>query len=442
MKFRLITLAFALGTAPCAQAEDLLQIYREAVGQDASLAAARATWRATQEKAIQGRSGLLPSVSLSANLAQTNYDSRVKSDPPLDTERSYHSHGFTLSAAQPLYRLQNVVSYNQAKQQVSQADFILGAAEQDLVLRVAQAYFDALLAGDSVSLAAAQKAAVSQQLAQAKRNFEVGTATITDTNEAQAKYDQIVAQEIAAQNDLEIKFRALQAIVGRFPKTLNPLGPSLDLRSPEPAAMEPWVERAEKSGYAVRIAELTHEIAKLEIDRNRAAHHPTLDLVASYNDTRSSASSMSTFGSNTQSGQISLQLAIPLYAGGALSSKVREAAANQEKARQDLEASRRTASLAARQAFLGVTNGIAQVKALQQALVSAETALSSSKVGMEVGVRTNVDVLNAQQQVYQVRRDLAAATYNYLMNLLRLKAAAGELRESHLEEFNRFLVAR
>lgn len=441
MKLRLLILALGFGSTTAALAEDLLHIYREAQKQDATVAAARATWRATQEKLVQGRSGLLPSVNLSGNLTQTNFDSRVKSEPPIDTERNYHSHGFTLSATQPVYRMQNFVAYDQAKQQVTQADWILGAAEQDLVLRVAQAYFDALLAGDSVSLAGAQKAAVSQQLAQARRNFEVGTATITDTNEAQAKYDQIVAQEIAAQNDLEIKYRALQSVIGRFPASLSPLGPKLELKTPEPAIMDDWVARAEKSGYAVRISEATFEISKLEVDRNRAGHYPTLDLVASYNDTRSSASSLSTFGSNSKTGQISLQLAIPLYAGGAQSSKVREAAANFEKSRQDLEGARRAATLSARQAFLGVTNGIAQVKALQQALVSADTALSSSKVGMEVGVRTNVDVLNAQQQVYQVRRDLAAATYNYLMNLLRLKAAVGELREADLEQFNRYLAA-
>ncbi|CAG0949644.1 Outer membrane protein TolC [Burkholderiales bacterium] len=441
MKLRLLILALGFGSTTAALAEDLLHIYREAQKQDATVAAARATWQATQEKLVQGRSGLLPSVSLSGNLTQTNFDSRVKSEPPIDTERNYHSHGFTLSATQPVYRMQNFVAYDQARQQVTQADWILGAAEQDLVLRVAQAYFDALLAGDGVSLAGAQKAAVSQQLAQARRNFEVGTATITDTNEAQAKYDQIVAQEIAAQNDLEIKYRALQSVIGRFPASLSPLGPKLELRTPEPAVMDDWVARAEKSGYAVRISEATFEISKLEVDRNRAGHYPTLDLVASYNDTRSSASSLSTFGSNSKTGQISLQLAIPLYAGGAQSSKVREAAANFEKSRQDLEGARRAATLSARQAFLGVTNGIAQVKALQQALVSADTALSSSKVGMEVGVRTNVDVLNAQQQVYQVRRDLAAATYNYLMNLLRLKAAVGELREADLEQFNRYLAA-
>ncbi len=441
MKPRLLILALGFGSTTAALAEDLLHIYREAQKQDATVAAARATWQATQEKLVQGRSGLLPSVSLSGNLTQTNYDARVKSEPPIDTERNYHSHGFTLSATQPVYRMQNFVAYDQARQQVTQADWILGAAEQDLVLRVAQAYFDALLAGDSVSLAGAQKAAVSQQLAQARRNFEVGTATITDTNEAQAKYDQIVAQEIAAQNDLEIKYRALQSVIGRFPASLSPLGPKLELKTPEPAVMDDWVARAEKSGYAVRISEASFEISKLEVDRNRAGHHPTLDLVASYNDTRSSASSLSTFGSNSKTGQISLQLAIPLYSGGAQSSKVREAAANFEKSRQDLEGARRAATLSARQAFLGVTNGIAQVKALQQALISADTALSSSKVGMEVGVRTNVDVLNAQQQVYQVRRDLAAATYNYLMNLLRLKAAVGELREADLEQFNRYLAA-
>jgi outer membrane protein len=307
-------------------------------------------------------------------------------------------------------------------------------------LRVSQAYFDALLAQDNVDLAAAQKRAVSEQLAQAKRNFEVGTSTITDSNEAQAKFDQIVAQEIAAANDLEIKYRALQAIIGNVPKALSPLGPRLELRAAEPANMDDWVQRAEKANPPVRIQEATLEIARLEVDRNRAAHYPTLDLVASYNDARANASSLYSFGSVSKQGQIGLQLAIPLYAGGSLSSKVREAAANQDKARQDLEGARRAATLQARQGFLGVVNGIAQVNALKQALVSAETALSSSKVGMEVGVRTNVDVLNSQQQVYQVKRDLAQATYTHLMSLLKLKASVGELREGDLESFNRYLA--
>jgi outer membrane protein len=286
----------------------------------------------------------------------------------------------------------------------------------------------------------AQKEAISEQLAQAKRNFEVGTATITDTHEAQARFDLAGAQEIAAQNDLEAKRRALQLLTGKEPAELKPLRADIRLPPPNPNDMEAWAELAARQGYPVLVQEANAEVAALEAKRSRAASYPTLDFFASHGQTGASATSESSVGRDTTQTVIGLQLAMPLYQGGGLSSREREAAALSLKARDDLENARRTSVLTARQVYLTVINGIAQIAALEQALVSTQSALDSNKLGYEVGVRINIDVLNAQQQVFQTRRDLAVARYNTLTNHLRLKAAAGSLREEDLAEVNRALA--
>ena len=308
-------------------------------------------------------------------------------------------------------------------------------------MRVAQAYFDVLASQDSLAFIQGQKVAISEQLAQAKRNFEVGTATITDTHEAQARFDLGTSQEIAAQSDLEIKKRTLQQIVGKFPERLEPLKASIELNPPKPNAMEDWATAAANQGYPVRAQEAALEIAAREIERTRAGHLPTLNIVGTAGQGSSSVSTTSINNTPTDSVSrtIGLQLAIPLYAGGNVSSLVRQAVANREKAQQDLEGTRRTAALSARQSYVGVTNGMAQVKALEAALVSSRSALDSNKLGYEVGVRINIDVLNAQQQVFSTLRDLSRARYDTILNGLKLKAAAGTLGEADVEEVNRLL---
>jgi outer membrane protein len=307
------------------------------------------------------------------------------------------------------------------------------------VIRSAQAYFDVLSAEDTLALVRAQKAAISEQLAQAKRNFEVGTATITDTHEAQARYDLNPAQEIAAQNDLEVKRRTLQQVTGKAYDRLSPLRGDVKLAPPSPDNMQTWVEIAERQSFPVQIQEAASEIAGLEIRRARAAHYPTVDLVASLGQTDQTGSTISATGSLATPTASGLQVAVPLYQGGFLSSREREAGANFERSKQDLENARRTSALSSRQSYLGVINGIAQIRALEAALVSSQSALDSNKLGYEVGVRINIDVLNAQQQLFSTRRDLATARYNTITNYLRLKAAAGSLREEDLNEVNKAL---
>lgn len=421
----------------------MLEVYRAAQSSDAVYASARATWAAGQEKLPQGLSGLLPSASLSAFSQHSDREIRFRSSANPTSNTQFNSNSVSLSLTQPLYRPQNTAAYEQAKTQVVQSDAVFATSAQDLIVRVAQAYLDVLLAQDSVAFAQAQLSAIGQQLEQAKRNFEVGTATITDTHEAQARYDITLSAEIAARNDLEIKNRALEVIIGRQAPGLVPLGDRFSPRLPDPNNMQNWAEQALRSNLQVRIAESSLTFASQEVARNRAGHRPTLDAFATYSDSGSGSGSGSGsaggIGSDTTSKVIGLQLAVPLYQGGIVNSRVREALANEDKARQDLEGARRQAELSVRQAFLGVTGGLAQVKALEAALVSSRSSLDSTRLGQEVGVRTQVDVLNAQQQLFQTRRDLAQAKYNYILSLLRLKAAAGSLTEEDLSLVNAWL---
>jgi len=434
----LLSALFLTGTA---QAADLLGVYRDAVGYDAQFSAARSALDAGREKLPQGRAGLLPTVGLSANSNwnEIEYQTRPSSGV---IPASYNSNGWSLTLSQPLFRWQNWVSYNQAGLQVAQAEMQYGLAKQDLVVRVAQAYFDVLLAQETLSTAQAQKVAISEQLASAKRNFEVGTATITDTHEAQARYDLTTAQEIAATNDLLVKRGALQILIGKDAGELKNLKPGVLIVRPQPDAVGPWVASAEKDSLSVQLSQAGLEIAGREVERQRAGHYPTLDLVASRS--RSSlgetlALGLVRSGSDTDSTIIGVQLAIPLFSGGLTVSRDREAVALREKASADLDNARRQASLSARQAYLGVTSGLAQVKALEQGLVSSQSALEANKLGYEVGVRINIDVLNAQQQVYSTRRDLARARLDTLSAQLRLKAAVGALGESDIAAINALL---
>ncbi len=427
----------ALSTTFPAGAADLLEAYHAAQSQDAVFAAARAAHRAGQEKLPQGRSLLLPSVNLSANSTYNDNSLQYHNGAPESTSH-FNSHGYGVNFTQPLFRQQNWVVYAEAGLQVAQADAQFMAAGQDLIVRVAQAYFDVLMAQDSVQLAEAQKTAIFEQLEQAKRNFEVGTATITDTLEAQARYDLVNSQEIAAQSNLEIKKRVLQQLTGMAPGDLRQLGQQFKLEEMQPVAMEKWMDEAQQQNPQVVVAQTAAELAEKEAARNRGGHYPTLDLVANYSGNFANGSSLGV-GSDSRSTTVGVQLSVPLFQGGVIQSKVREAEADRDRAKEELENTRRNITLQVHQAYLGVVNGIAQVKALQQALKSSESLLEASKLGQEVGVRTNLDVLNAQQQIYSTRRDLYQAEYDYLTSQLRLKAAAGTLSENDLAKVNQAL---
>lgn len=429
---RLTLLMLGIAVSPALHAENLMDVYREAQSYDAAYASARAAHRAGLEKLPQGRALLLPVINFNADTTENRIQ---REGVPANT---YNSNSYGLTLTQPIYRKQNYAIYEQSKQQVAQAEAQFASAQQDLMVRVAQAYLDVLVAQDSVVFSGSYKSAISEQLAQAKRNFEVGTATITDTHDAQARYDLATSQEISARNDLEVKKYALQKLMGKMPSNLAALSSKLPLKLPEPNDMDKWVTTSEEQNLQLQTQQAALEIANQEVERNRGGHYPTLDVVASYRDANNANLAFGA-GGNIVTSAIGLQLNLPIYAGGSTSSKVREAVANQDKARSDLEDVRRQVALQTRQAFLGVTSGEAQVRALEQALVSTQSSLDSTKLGFEVGVRTSVDVLNAQQQVVSAKRDLSQARNNYILSQLKLKSAVGTLSESDLEQVNSWL---
>ena len=437
LKKLVLTLA-ACGLATTAYGADLIGVYRDALASDPVYQAARAQRDANIERLPQARAAYLPFITGSAG-AYRNHNER---DGVSDVD--YSTQGFNVSLSQPVFRWQSWVAISQAEKQVLQAEATLLAASQDLIVRVAQAYFDVLLAQDNVALSDAQKRAISEQLAQAKRNFEVGTATIVDTLEAQARYDQAVAKEVFDANDLEVKKRALQQLIGKYPERLKPLGEQLELQRPKPDSIDEWVKTASESSLSVIVAKAAFEIAGQEVERAKAGHYPTVDITAGYNYNRNPASSLGELvtGSSitSKNAQVGLVLAIPLYAGGATQSQVRQALALRDRTQQDLENAQRTVAQSVRQNFLAVSNGISLVRALEQAQASTQSQLDSSILGRDVGVRTSVDVLNAQQQVFQTRRDLQQVRYAYLLSTLRLKAAAGTLSGTDLEQVSRSLA--
>lgn len=425
----------ALGVQP-SFSMDLVEAYRAGQSQDATLSSARASLQVGQEKKAQGNSLLMPNVNLTAS---STYNDNSTSFTGASRNLQYNSSGIGVSLVQPLFRQQSWLAYSESEIQVTIAEAQYKLAEHDLILRVAQTYFDVLIAQDSVQLTEAQKRATSEQLEQAKRNFEVGTSTITDTYEAQARYDLIVAQEISAQSNLEVRKRTLQQITNASPSDLRPLGKEFRLEPPQPADVEKWIAEAQQHNVQISIAEAAAELAEKEVSRNLGGHMPTLDLVANYSKSSANGGTFTGTGfgaADTTSKTIGVQFNLPLFQGGITQSKYREAEAGRDKAKQDLENARRTVAVQTRQAYLGVVNGIAQVKALQQALKSSESLLEASKLGQGVGVRTNIDVLNAQQQMYSTRRDLFQAEYNYLLSKLRLKAAAGTLSEDDVGNVN------
>ena len=448
MKLRqlLLTAGLSLAVHASLHAADLMSIYHEAVTQDAQYRSARATHQAAQEKLVQGRAGFLPNVTLSANRTEQQVNANNIFSPITGVNINpspvtIHAGGLTITATQPLFRMENIVIYQQSKNEVSRADAQFIVAAQDLILRVAQAYFDVLDAQIDVEVAEAQKSAILMQLAQAKRNFEVGTATIVDTNEAQARHDLTISQEIAARSALEIRKRALQSIIDRLPEHLEGAREiATDLTRLQYATMDEWVLAAEDKNFTLKIQKAAYEIAQQEVKRMWAQHYPTVDLVAQYSDQTGVGGAITGRGIDLTSKSIGVQLNVPIFQGFSTQSRVREALALQEKSLNDLEHTRRNILLQIRQQFLNVTNGIAQINALKQALKSSQTQLDSTILGQQVGVRTEVDVLNAQQQMYAAKRDLAKAYHGYLMARLRLSAEAGELDEDRLMQINAMLI--
>ncbi|MDO9106212.1 MAG: TolC family outer membrane protein [Methylovulum sp.] len=419
--------------------QSLLDIYNLALAHDPTLASALNANKAAQELIEQAKALYRPIVNFSAGASASQSDVRYqgKGVPFPNGVNTYQGYEFGVEARQPLFRKQNLVQMAQLRTQVSQADKQLHLTLQNLMLRTTQSYFDTLVAQDKLDLINAQKAAILSQLEQAKTRFQVGSSTITDTNEAQARFDLIVAQEIAAQNTLEIAKRHLQAITGAMSSPLAKVKANL-----KPNALtqklDEWLKVAADSNLNIQIQQDLATFAGQEIERNQAAHLPTLDAVASYTESSANGSNFG-FGSDINTGTIGVELQVPLYQGGATGSRIRQAVLNKQKALDDVEIARRQTELDTQTAYFNLNSSIAQVTAYEQALNSSQSQWDSTKMGYDVGIRTSVDVLNAQQQLFSAKRDLLEARYQYLLNIIRLKAAVGAISDADLADVNQQL---
>lgn len=424
--------------------QTLIDVYQQALARDPVLASALNQNKAAQELIEQGKALYRPTVNFSAGANATRSDIRfidtgINNPFRFQGRNEYEGYSYSLDARQPIFNKENLVQIDQAETQVSQADKQWNLTQQDLILRVTQAYFDVLLAQDQIDLIAAQKNTISSQREQAQANFDVGNATITDVNESQARYDLIVAQEIAAVNAFQVAKRAVQAITGEIPEKLATVRSDLKT-NPIDQPMATWLDVTKQNNLNIQIQQDNLRLAEQEIELQRAGHYPTLDAVASYTDNYANGNPTGV-GSQLKTSVIGLQLQVPLYLGGAVNSRVRQAVWSKEKAREDVEVARRQTEMETQRAYLNLSTSIAQVKALEQALISSQSQVDSTKLGYEVGVRTSVDVLNAQQQLFSAKRDLLQARYNYLVNIIRLKTASGIVAEPDLADINQQLIS-
>ena len=437
LPLRALAAALALsGAFGAAQAESLGELYAAARSYDATYLSARSLADSTVFKAAQADALKLPSAALtgSANLAEVNN--------VLGNNVNNRTGALALQGRHSLYNKANDATYTQAQRALEVAKADLDTAEQDLIVRVAQAYFDVLAAEDALKAAQAGKTFISEQLASAKRNFEVGTATITDTREAQARFDLATAKELVADNDLRTKRTVLDQLVGRNAVAPNGLALPVALPPVVPATADEWVASAEGRHPTIRKALLGQDIAKLETEKARAGKSPTVDLVGSVGSSYSGGTSITSVGGRagtTTTGSVGVQLNLPLFTGGSVENRLKETLVLEQKARIDLDAARRGVALGTRSAFLGVQSLLGQVKALEAADSSTKRALEATQLGYKVGVRVNLDVLNAQSQLVDTQRDLAKARYDVLVNSLKLRLASGQLLPQDLNAIDALL---
>ena len=437
----LLACALAAGYLPAgAQVIDLAQAYRLASENDASIRASRAATDARRERIPQARSQLLPNVSASASRFRNSLDSTVPGfgGVPFNSHQTYNSGNRALTLRQPIYRPFQWADYRQAKAQVEQAEAELERDEQSLAVRLTTAYLQLLGAQDQVALVQAQKAAYQTQLESAQKRFAGGAGTRTDIDEARARLDLSIAQELEARQNLGYTRQQLQSMLQQPVVDVAPLDEArLPLTPPNPDSADQWIERAIASSPEVRALEAQREASRLEIEKARAGHLPTLDAVAQ----RSISDSDTVTSVNTRYDQksIGVQLNVPLFAGGFVNSQVRQASALLRQTEESLEALRRDLALRVNKEYRGVSEGVLRVRALEQAVRSAATAVESSRKSFQAGSRTLVDILNAEGQYAGAQRDLADARYVYLLSRIRLRALAGEADAGVIDEANGWL---
>ncbi len=426
----------ASGTA----AEDLLAVYGTARDNDPRFRGAEANYRAGLQKLPEARALLLPTVNASARQDEkrdkTVTDGTVTGLPA--GSASYDATTYSLNLSQPVFNAVAFVGLRQARADVRRVEAEFSAAQQDLMLRTAQAYFELLAARDNLEFARAERTAIARNLELAQARLEAGLATITDVHDARARHESAQAQEIEAENQLDDRREALRELTGRRPEALAALGEPLPLITPEPADVNKWIGIALDQNYALIGKHATQESAREEIKRLRAGHYPSLDLIGSrtYLDTDGSVSGPAY---RTDNRAVGLQLTVPLLQGGLVSARTTEAAHRYRAAQEEYEATRRATERATRAAYLGVASGAARVQALRQSVTAGQSALDAKTEGFQAGINTSIDVLDATRDLYRAKRDYAQARYTYLVNLLKLKQSAGTLADADIAQINGWL---
>jgi outer membrane protein len=433
-----IALILFLGGIRSAGAIDLMEAYQSALDHDAQFAAQASAAQAGREYLRQSRAALAPRVNLSGQALNRDSELRLNTadggSSILKPSSGGYTYGYSISVTRPLYRPDAVADSRQLAAQGEISAITFRAAQQDLILRVAEAYFGVLLAQDSLAFATAQKEAVAEQLAGAQARFDSGRARVTDVAEAQASFDSLKAAEIAAHSDLEVARARFYSLTGRQGEDPTPLG------SYERAVMldmPSWVDRARGESLDVQVKERELAMAEAEVNRTRLAGRLSVDLVAKFEDNYQDGDLSSVaYPDHSRGTSVGVQFSMPIFAGGALQSRYRQAVYQRDQARLELEATRRDVEVSIQQAYTGVTAGAQRVSALEVGLASAQTSLEAGELGLEVGTRTNLDVLTLQQQVFDAKRNLADARYDYLMSRLQLSAIAGELTTQDLRRLN------
>lgn len=447
----LFALAGAFLLSGTVQAENLLQAFELALASDPQLREAEANRMAALEAKPQARAALLPQLNFTWDKTLANDSEGISSQPdgqgsffetPFSRDREGDS--YTLRLRQSVFRWDQWVALRQADARIAQAEVDYRAAVQDLMLRVAQRYFAVLASVDSLESTQATKEAVARQLEQAETRFEVGLIAVTDVREAQAAYDTAIADEIAAKRSLGTAKEELREVTGHFIDVLDAPAENLPMIPPEPRDSEAWVNTAMEQNLSLTSSRLAVDIAQEETGSRRAGHYPTLDLVVTRNETSDVTDTFSTVSArglkdDFSNDSITLNLSVPIYSGGSVSSSVREAVHLERAAKERLERVARETQRVTRDSYEGVISEISRVAALNRALESSATALEATEAGFEVGTRTTVDVLNARRDQFNARTSYLRSRYDYILNVLSLQQAAGTLSTEDLQEVNRWL---
>lgn len=432
-----------------AQGEDLMNIYQLAMASDPSMQGAEHDRKTAYESRPQALSRFLPTISAQGDTSDVDFASEIKAVESgvnfgrLKASDDFNKQTYTVSLSQPVFHYENHIGWQQSDNVLAQADGTYEVARQDLVMRTAKTYFDVLIAGNNLDFSRVEKQATSRHLEQTKKRYEVGLIASTDVSEAKARYDISVADEIAAENQVADKTESLRELTAQYHQDLAGIGIDMPLVSPDPEDIDQWTQVSLRQNPTIVVSNEAAELARKQVKMERAGHFPYLDVIMAHNrtDSNDGGSNDAISETKTTTNTMGLQLTIPIFQGGYVNSKTREAIQKYQKAQTTLDKQRRTVVSQTRQAYLGVMASISRVKALQQAVTSSKDAQAATQAGFEVGTRTIIDVLDSQRDHHRRQRDLNNEKYSYILKTLALKQAAGSLAEDDLHTINSWLVA-